>query len=123
MYTACIHYRIFSIQNQTVGCTMKNRVKLWGTKREQTAHKTKFEQEQGTLQEPSSSGKSIERGYLGGKPCPDPGTIGGPVVKTFASGAEVPLAARDRTPVGTDVGVTLIVLQTIEHMPWFHAGI
>ena len=34
------------------------------------------------------------------------------MVKTFASGAEVPLAARVRTPVGAEVGATLTILQS-----------
>ena len=43
-------------------------------------------------------------------------TTGGPVVKTFASGAEVRLAARVRTPVGAKVGAALTILQTT-HFP------
>ena len=38
------------------------------------------------------------------------------VVRTFASGAEVPLAARVRAPVGADVGATLTILQNIVHI-------
>ena len=34
-------------------------------------------------------------------------------LQTFASGAEVPLAARVRASVGAEVGVTLTILQTI----------
>ena len=40
------------------------------------------------------------------------GTTGGPIVKTFASSAEVPVAARVRTPIGAEVGATPTVLQT-----------
>ena len=38
------------------------------------------------------------------------------MVKTFASGAEVPLAARVRAPVGAEVGATLTILQNIVHI-------
>ena len=40
------------------------------------------------------------------------GTTGGPVVKTFASDAEVPLAAWVQTLIGAEVGATLTVLQS-----------
>ena len=50
------------------------------------------------------------------------GTTGGPVVKTFASGTEVPLVVRVRIPVGAEVGAILIILQiTVNRVFIFYA--
>ena len=40
------------------------------------------------------------------------------VVKFCTSGAEIPLMAKVRTPIGVEVGVTLPVLQMIFIPPW-----